>query len=57
MCLQRTAASAVPEVFRSGVDVSAHDDIVTVSVDIPASVDLPGLPQQLTVTEGVVMEP
>lgn len=48
---------AVPEVFRSGVDVSAHDDIVTVSVDIPASVDLPGLPQQLTVTEGVVMEP
>lgn len=51
------ARDAVPEPFRSGVDVSAAGDTVTVSMDIPASFDVPGLPQHLTVTEGVVMEP
>ena len=51
------ARQAVPKPFRSGVDVSAHDATITVRMDIPASVDAPGLPQVLTVTEGVVMEP
>lgn len=51
------ARDAVPEPFRSGVDVSASGDTVTVRMDIPASFDVPGLPQQMTVTEGVVMEP
>lgn len=54
---QAHARDAVPQPFRSGVDVSAHADTVTVRVDIPASFDLPGLPQTLTVTEAVVMEP
>ncbi|WP_277453702.1 P-loop NTPase [Janibacter sp. DB-40] len=51
------ARDAVPQPFGSGVDVAAHDARVTVRMDIPASFDVPGLPQQLTVTEGVVMEP
>lgn len=54
---QVEARNAVPEPFRSGVDVSAHDDTVTVNMTIPASFDVPGLPQQLSVSEGVVMEP
>ncbi|WP_338749349.1 P-loop NTPase [Janibacter alittae] len=51
------ARNSVPEPFGSGVDVSAHGDTVTVRMDIPVSFDVPGLPQELTVTEGVVMEP
>ncbi|WEV77354.1 P-loop NTPase [Janibacter cremeus] len=51
------ARDAVPEPFRSGLDVSAHAESVTVNMSIPASFDVPGLPQQLSVTEGVVMEP
>jgi pilus assembly protein CpaE len=51
------ARESIPTPFSSGLDVRAAGNRVTVRVDVPASFEVPGLPDVLKVSKQVVMEP
>ncbi len=51
------ARESIPTPFSSGLDVRAAGSRVTVRVDVPASFEVPGLPDVLKVSKQVVMEP
>lgn len=54
---QAEARSSVPTTFGSGLDVSSRRDTVTVRMDIPSSFNVPGMPQELSMSQDVVREP